>query len=255
MTPSSAPRVGFFTTCLMDTIRPQLGFAAVHLLEQAGCEVIVPRNQTCCGQVAFNSGDRQTTISFARSVIDTFLPYDYLVVPSGSCLSTIQKDFKTLFADDDHWRQRHQQLADTSYELLSFLQDICQFTPRNVAYQGTVAYHHSCSSIRSLGIYQQPLDLLSHVEGVRLVDIPQRDVCCGFGGAFIVKYPEISTAITDDKIHNITATGADTLTGGDLGCLLNLSGRLSRKGSNIKVFHAAEILAGMADQPIFGAPS
>ena len=239
----------------MDTIRPQLGFAAIHLLEQAGCEVIVPRNQSCCGQVAFNSGDRQTTIAFAQLVIETFSPYDYLVVPSGSCLATIQQDFKTLFTNDSYWQERHQQLADTSYELLTFLRDIRQFTPHNIAYQGTVAYHHNCSSLRSLGIYQQPLDLLACIEGVQLVDIPEHEVCCGFGGTFIVKYPKISIAITDDKINNIIATGADTLTGGDLGCLLNISGRLSRRGSSIKVFHAAEILAGMAEQPMFGAPN
>ncbi len=251
--PPARPRVGLFATCLMNLFRPGVGFAAVKLLEDAGCRVEVPATQTCCGQPGYNSGDYDAARDLARQTIAAFEGFDYVVGPSGSCMATIRHDYPVLFADDPKWLHRAEALAAKSYELLSFLHDVLGATPQ-AQYQGTATYHDSCSGLRSLGIKGQPRALLGGVEGLRVKEMEDAEVCCGFGGTFCVKYPEISEKIVEDKVRNILASGADTLLGGDLGCLMNIAGRLSRIHAPVKCYHTAEVLAGMAGTPVAGKP-
>lgn len=246
------PRVGLFVTCLVDLWRPNVGFAAVKLLEDAGCEVEVPRVQTCCGQPAYNSGDSEDARALARQVIDAFEDCDYVVAPSGSCAGMLKVHLPTLFATDTRWRQRAQALADRCHELVSFLTDVRGIDQVNADYPEAVTYHDSCSGLRELGVRAQPRKLLASVEGLRLTEMREANVCCGFGGTFCVKYPEISTRMAAEKQANIEATEATTVLGGDLGCLLNIAGRLKREGSAVKVYHIAEVLAGMTEVPAIG---
>jgi L-lactate dehydrogenase complex protein LldE len=243
-------RVGLFVTCLVDLFRPTVGFAAVKLLEEAGCTVEVPRAQTCCGQPAYNSGDRADTRAIAAHVIAAFEPYDYVVAPSGSCAGTIREHYPALFADDAAMQKRAQALAARTYELTSFLTDVRGVSRVAARFDGTITYHDSCSGLRELGVKQQPRKLLATVEGLRLAELPGAEICCGFGGTFCIKYPEISDKIVREKTADIAATGAGTLLAGDLGCLLNMAGKLQREGRPIAVRHVAEVLAGMTD----GAP-
>jgi L-lactate dehydrogenase complex protein LldE len=248
----SRPRVGLFITCLADAIRPRLGFAALQLLEAAGCEVAVPRTQTCCGQPAFNSGDTAGGGALARRMVAAFEGFDYVVAPSGSCAGTIRVHYPEALADDLPWRVRAEALAAKTYELLSFLVDVRGWRPAAVALSAAATYHDSCSGLRELGILAQPRALLAAVQGLEMRPLPGNDVCCGFGGTFCVKYPAISNAIVAEKSAAIEATGAELLLGGDLGCLLNMAGSLHRRGSRVRAFHAAEILAGMGDGPAIG---
>jgi L-lactate dehydrogenase complex protein LldE len=254
---SDAPvRVGLFVTCLVDLFRPSVGFAAVKLLEEAGCTVEVPQAQTCCGQPAYNSGDKADTKVIARQVIAAFEGFDYVVVPSGSCGGTIKEHYTELFADDPAMFQRAQHLAKRTYELISFLADVRGMERVQARYDGVATYHDSCSGLRELGVKQQPRKLLAGVAGLTLTELPGAEVCCGFGGTFCVKYPEISERMTADKADDIAKTGADTLLAGDLGCLLNMAGKLSRLGKPVRVRHVAEVLAGMTDEtPPIGAPA
>lgn len=247
--PTRGPRVGLFATCLMNVFRPNVGFSAVKLLEDAGCTVEVPANQTCCGQPGYNSGDYDAARALARQVIETFEHYDYIVGPSGSCMATIRHDYPVLFQDDPVWQPRAQALSEKAWELLSFLTDVLGATASDSHYDGTVTYHDSCSGLRGLGIKGQPRTLLGEVDGLKLKEMEDSEVCCGFGGTFCVKYPEISEKMVEDKVKNILATGADTVIGGDLGCLMNIAGRLKRINAPVKVFHTAEVLAGLADGP------
>jgi L-lactate dehydrogenase complex protein LldE len=247
------PRVGFFVTCIVDAMRPNIGFASLKLLEDAGCTVEVPTAQTCCGQPAFNSGDDATTRKLAQQVIAAFEPYDYIVVPSGSCASMIRSHYGELFAEDDPWRDRQRAVSEKTWEILSFLSDVMQYTPQ-AHYSGTATYHDSCSGLRDLGIHDQPRALLGHVDGLSMVPLDGNNECCGFGGTFCVKYPELSTAIVSEKAQKIVATGADTLLGGDMGCLMNMAGKLSRDRETLRVFHTVEVLAGMAEGPGICAP-
>ncbi|WP_333822190.1 (Fe-S)-binding protein [Pinisolibacter sp.] len=250
---ASRPKVALFVTCLVDLFRPTVGFAAVKLIEDAGCEVVVPAAQTCCGQPAFNSGDRKDAAMLAKKVIETFEGYDHLVAPSGSCAGHIATHYVELFDDGDPWKARAERLAAKSHELVSFLVDVLGVTATGAKFAGTVTYHDSCSGLRELGVKDQPRKLLSAVDGLTLTEMKDPDVCCGFGGAFSVKYPDLSGAIVDKKTDNITDAGASTLLAGDMGCLMNMAGRLSRKGSKVEVRHVAEVLAGMADGPAIGA--
>jgi len=245
-------RVGLFVTCLVDLFRPTVGFAAVKLLQEAGCIVEVPRAQTCCGQPAYNSGDRADTRAIAARVIAVFEPYDYVVAPSGSCAGMIHEHYPTLFADDAASQKRAQALAAKTHELVSFLTDVRGLSRVAARFDGTITYHDSCSGLRELGIKQQPRKLLATVEGLRLAELPGAEICCGFGGTFCIKYPAISDKIVSEKTADIAATGAGTLLAGDLGCLLNMAGKLKREGRPIAVRHVAEVLAGMADGPAIG---
>jgi len=251
--PGAPLRVGLFVTCLANLFRPSVPLAAVRLLEQAGCRVEVPAEQVCCGQPALNSGDFEDTRAIARRVIAAFEGFDYVVAPSGSCIGTIKADYPELLAADDEWRPKAEALAARAFELTSFLVDVLQVKGVDARLDATVTYHDSCSGLRELGVREQPRKLLASVDGLRLVESRESEVCCGFGGTFCVKYPEISGKMVTDKVTNIEASGATVVLGGDLGCLLNIAGRLHRLGKPQRVYHVAEVLAGMADTPIGAA--
>jgi L-lactate dehydrogenase complex protein LldE len=241
------PRVGLFVTCLVDIHRPSVGFAAIKLLERAGCRVDVPRAQTCCGQPAYNAGDRRTARDLAVGIVAAFQGYDYVVVPSGSCAGMLRHHLPHLFDDDPNLRSRADALASRVFELVSFLTDVLGVKDTGAASgEGMMTYHDSCSGLRELGIKQQPRDLLK-AAGVTVVEMAEPEICCGFGGLFCVKYPDISVRMVSDKTKDIAATGADTVLAGDLGCLLNIAGRLEREGRAVHVRHVAEVLAGMTD--------
>mgnify|MGYP001157465182 CR=1 FL=1 len=252
MSQPKRPRVALFVTCLVDMFRPTVGFAAVGLLTEAGCDVEVPQAQTCCGQPAYNSGDRETAKRMARSVIAAFEGYDWVVVPSGSCGAQIVKDYPLLLDGEPGWAARARALSSKTREIVSFLVDEMGFSPTDVRFEGKVTYHDSCSGLRSLGVKAQPRALLGNVEGLELVEMADPDVCCGFGGTFCVKNPEISGKMVSDKTANAAATGAGTLLAGDLGCLMNMAGKAQREGRPLKARHVIEVLAGMADGPAIG---
>jgi L-lactate dehydrogenase complex protein LldE len=233
-------------------MRPNVGFATVKLLEDAGCHVEVPELQTCCGQPAYNSGDFSDTQHIAKQVIGAFEHYDYLVAPSGSCVGMIKEHYPRLFATDSGWRNRAERLGARSFEIVSFLHDVLAIDTLAVAHVGSVTYHDSCSGLRELHIRDQPRALLGMVSGLELEEMTDSNVCCGFGGTFCIKYPKISEHLVSNKVANVTDTGAETLLGGDLGCLLNIAGRIKREGLDTKVYHVAEVLAGMADEPAIG---
>ena len=247
---SRKPRVGLFITCLVDLMRPSVGFAAVKLLEDAGCTVDAPV-QTCCGQPAFNSGDRGTARDLAERTIETFRGFDYVVAPSGSCAGMIHH-YPELFADDPNWLPKANALRAKTFELTSFLVDVLGVTSVDARFDGAVTYHDSCSGLRELGVKRQPRQLLNSVEGLTLVEMNESDVCCGFGGTFAVKYGDISAKIVEKKAENIVESGAPTVLAGDLGCLMNMAGKLSRDGKPIAVRHVAEVLAGMTDDAPIG---
>ncbi len=246
----ASPRVGLFATCLMNLFRPNLGFSAVELLERAGCRVEVPSAQTCCGQPAYSSGEDDIARALARQAIEQFEGFDYIVAASGSCVGTL-RHYPKLLACDPAWAARAQAFAEKSHELLSFLVDVRGFSSAS-HYAGVVTYHDSCSGLRELGLKAQPRRLLEGVSGAALAEMDDAEVCCGFGGSFCLKYPAISEKLVDDKIAAIEASGADTLLGGDLGCLLNIAGRLKRRGSRVRVWHTAEVLAGRTSGPAIG---
>jgi L-lactate dehydrogenase complex protein LldE len=249
------PRVALFVTCLVDLFRPNIGFASIKLLEQAGCDVEVPAAQTCCGQPAYNSGDSDNAASIARQVIDAFEGYDYVVAPSGSCGGMISKHYPDLLASDKAYADRARRLAAKTFELTQFLVDVRKHDKIAARLAATVTYHDSCSSLREMGVKAQPRKLLAHVEGLALSELPDGESCCGFGGTFCVKYPEISNRMVEEKTGNIAKSGADLLLAGDLGCLLNMAGKLKRQGSAVQARHVAEVLAGMLDEPAIGESS
>ena len=254
--PAPRHRVALFVTCLVDLYRPSVGFAAVKLLEAAGCRVEVPAAQTCCGQPAYNSGAKDLTKDVARQVIDMLRGYEYVVVPSGSCGGMIRGHYPELFADEPETLAKAQELASRTYELVAFLVDMRGMAAVSAQWPRKVTYHDACSGLRELGVKQQPRKLLVSVDGLQLTELPGAEVCCGFGGTFCIKYPEISDKMVTDKAADIAATGADAVLAGDLGCLLNIAGKLSRRGSNVEVRHVAEVLAGMTDDaPPIGLPT
>lgn len=252
--PARQPRVALFATCLVDLMRPSVGFAAAKLLEDAGCIVEVP-SQTCCGQPAFNSGDRATARALAEQMISAFAGYDYIVAPSGSCAGQIAKHYPELFADDPQMAKRANAVAAKTHELVSFLVDILGVTSVDATCNANATYHDSCSGLREMGVKTQPRLLLSSVQGLTLTEMKENETCCGFGGTFAVKYGDISSAIVSKKTENISASGAQMLLAGDLGCLMNMAGKLKREGKTIEVRHVAEVLAGMTDEPPVAAPA
>jgi len=246
------PRVALFVTCLVDLFRPSVAFAAVKLLEQAGCMVEVPRGQTCCGQPAFNSGDRTTAEALARGLIDELAGYDYVVAPSGSCAGMLRTHLPELFDDEPPMKQRAIEVAGRCHELVSFLVDVLGVREVKAELAATATYHDSCSGLRELQVKGQPRALLASVASLDLIEMAESEVCCGFGGTFCVKYPEISTRMVTDKVESVEATGAGLLLAGDLGCLMNMAGRLKRLGSAVQVRHVAEVLAGDLAAPAIG---
>ncbi|MDT8343391.1 MAG: (Fe-S)-binding protein [Thermohalobaculum sp.] len=250
-TPPARPRTALLVTCLVDTMRPSVGFASAKLLEDAGCEVHVPP-QTCCGQPNYNSGDRAGAKALARGMIAAMEGYDFVVVPSGSCAATVIKDYPQIFAGDPVWEGRAQSLAGRTHEIVSFLTRVMAVETVAARCEGTATYHDSCSGLRSLGIKDEPRRLLGSVEGLTLSEMAEPEVCCGFGGTFCVKYPDISNKMVSNKTADIAATGADLLLAGDLGCLMNMAGKLSREGRAVKARHVVEVLAGDTATPAIG---
>ena len=248
----AAPRVALLVTCLVDAMRPRIGFAALRLLEEAGCMVEVPEAQTCCGQPALNSGDAGDAADLARRVIALFEGFDYVVLPSGSCAGTVREHYPELLHDDPVWGPRAAAMAAHTWEITSFLVDVLGYSPEGRTLHATATYHDSCSGLRELGIQAQPRRLLAAVDGLELRPLEGNNVCCGFGGTFCVKYPAISNAIVEEKAAAIERAGADLLLAGDLGCLLNMAGKLHRRGARTRCFHAVEVAAGMADGPAIG---
>jgi L-lactate dehydrogenase complex protein LldE len=229
-------------------MRPRIGFAALALLERAGCEVVVPGAQTCCGQPGYNSGDRAGARRLAEKLIAEFEPCDYVVVPSGSCAGMIRAHYPELFADLPQWQTRVQAIAAKTYELTDFLVRIAKLGTVPGRFDGTVTYHDACSGLRELNVKVQPRALLRKVPGLTLTEMDEAEGCCGFGGTFALKFGDISTRIVDIKCDRIAATRADAVVLGDLGCMLNIEGRLRRRGdSATRVLHVAEVLAGMTE--------
>jgi L-lactate dehydrogenase complex protein LldE len=251
--PPNAPTVALFVTCLVDAFRPSVGMAAVKLLEDAGCTVAVPDGQTCCGQPGYNSGDRAAATAIARRVIAQLEPFAYVVVPSGSCGGMIARHYPELFAADTAWAPRAKAVAAKTYELTAFLTGVLGRSSVSAKFPARATYHDSCSALREMGVRAQPRQLLGSVEGLTLTELKERDSCCGFGGTFAVKYPDISNAIVERKTADIAATGAELLIAGDMGCLLNMAGKLAREGSSVQVRHVAEVLAGLTELPAIGA--
>jgi L-lactate dehydrogenase complex protein LldE len=244
--------VALFVTCLVDLFRPSVGFAAVKLLEDAGCRVVVPAVQTCCGQPAYNSGDRANTLAIARQVIDVFSSFQHVVAPSGSCAAMIRHHYPAFFAGDPAMKLRAAELAARTWELTSFLTDVLGVERVTAHFTGSATYHDSCSGLRELGVKAQPRKLLAGVDGLALKDLPNAEACCGFGGTFCVKYPDVSADIAGRKTADIAATGADLVLAGDLGCLINIAGKLKREGSPVQARHVAEVLAGTTGEPAIG---
>lgn len=247
--------VGLLVTCLADMFRPEVAFAAMKLLREAGCKVSVPRTQTCCGQVAHNSGDLQDARTVATGMVRAFAAFDYVVAPSGSCAGMVRHQYPGMFPKGDPLHEAAKTMASKTYELLGFLTDVLGVTSVAAKYPRTVTYHDSCSSRREMDIREQPRTLLGSVQDLALKESSDPEACCGFGGTFCVKYGAISTRMADERLADFDQTGAEVLLGGDLGCLMNLAGRLSREGSSMEVRHIAEVLADMADDlpPIAGA--
>ncbi|HEY8245981.1 MAG TPA: (Fe-S)-binding protein [Hyphomicrobium sp.] len=243
------PRVGLFVTCLVDLMRPSVGFAAVRLLEAAGCEVLVPRVQTCCGQPAYNSGDKCSAKSLALQTIAAFEGFDYVVAPSGSCAAMLKLHYPHLMSGDEDAGRRARAFAERVHELAAFLVDVRGMSTVPGAFVGRVTYHDGCSGLRELKIKQQPRRLLAAVEGLELIEMPGTETCCGFGGLFSVKFPDISNAMVSAKTANIDGVAPDLVLSGELGCLMNIAGKLSRQGSPVTCRHVAEVLAGEMGEP------
>lgn len=254
-TPDDMPErprdVALMVTCLVDMMRPSVGFASVKLLEDAGCTVHVPA-QGCCGQPNWNSGDTAGAAAQARTMIAVLEGFDAVVVPSGSCAATVIKDYPAMLADDPDWAGRARDLAGRTHEIVSFLTDVLGVERVEARLEGRVTYHDSCSGLRSLGIKGQPRRLLAGVEGLELAEMEEPEVCCGFGGTFCVKYPDISNKMVSNKTEDIAGTEAELVLAGDLGCLMNMGGKLSREGRPVKARHVVEVLAGMTDRPAIG---
>jgi L-lactate dehydrogenase complex protein LldE len=245
-------RVGLFSTCLVDLMRPEIGMSVLKLLEDRGYEVIVPMEQTCCGQPPFNSGNRSSASALAKKLITEFESLDYVVIPSGSCAGMIKTHYSYLLQNEPDWHSKAKNLADKCYELTQFLSLFSE--PKRIKLEPVakdkslkVTYHDSCSGLRELGIKQQPRDLMAHSASVELIEMKDSTTCCGFGGMFSEKYGEISCAIAHDKCEQILETGAQAVVLGDLGCMMNIEGRLSRLGrTDVRVLHIAQLLTGEA---------
>jgi L-lactate dehydrogenase complex protein LldE len=243
-------RVGFLVTCLIDTMRPEIGFSAIKLLEAAGCEVVMPEGQTCCGQPAYSAGDRKAARALAEKFVAEFEQFDYVVIPSGSCGGNVKTHYVDLFADDPAWLARMQRLAPRVYELTDFLYSVVKLDTLpgegKCSVKGKVTYHDSCCGLRELGVQKQPRALLEKT-GIQVTEMKDSRQCCGFGGSFSLKYGDISSAIVDEKCQNIHDSGAEAVVLGDLGCMLNIEGRLRRTGDDkTRVLHVAQVLAGDA---------
>ena len=236
-------RVGLFVTCLVDLVRPRIGIAAVKLLEAAGCEVFVPHTQTCCGQPGWNSGDRASARALAQKLIEEFEPCEYVVAPSGSCAGMVSKHYPEVLSGDGYWVERAERLAAKTYELSDFLVNVAKIERVPGEYSGTITYHDACSGLRELGVKGEPRALLAKMPGVQLREMKEAETCCGFGGTFSVKLGDISAAMAQAKCRHAQESGAGAVVLGDLGCMLNIEGKLRRMGDDqTLVLHVAEVL-------------
>ncbi len=241
---AKAIRASLFITCLGDLFFPEVGVAMVRLLRRLGVTVDFPRDQTCCGLPLFNSGYHREAERVARRTLPLFAASEYVVVPSGSCAWMVKKEYPGLFQDEPALRQEAEALASRTYELSQFLIKVLGLSRVPTTFRGSVTYHDSCHLLRGLGESQSARTLLSNLEGVKFVELPGADECCGFGGSFSVRLPEISTSILAKKIANIEKTGAECLVACDAGCLMQMGGGLSRKASPVQALHLAQVLAG-----------
>jgi L-lactate dehydrogenase complex protein LldE len=239
---SSQTTVTLFIQCLVDTLYPEVAEAMVRVLRRLGLSISCPTDQTCCGQPAFNSGYRQQARSAAEHFIEVFADAEIIVCPSGSCVNMVRHHYAELFANDSQWQRRAQELAGRTYEFSEYLVDVLGVDEFGARFEGRVTYHDSCHLLRGIGVSEQPRRLLHRVTGADFIEMRDSDYCCGFGGTFAVKYADISNAMVTDKVKNIMETGADVVVGCDMGCLMNIQGKLSRLGSPIKVMHIAQIL-------------
>jgi L-lactate dehydrogenase complex protein LldE len=246
------PRVGLFVTCLVDTFRPSVGFAAAKLIEAAGCTVVVPAAQTCCGQPAYNSGDRASARAIAKNTIRAFDGCDYVVVPSGSCAAMLKRHLPDLCDDVDSVRAEALAFAERVHELTSFLVHVRGMTSVPGKFSGRVTYHDACSGLRELGIRSAPRKLLQSIPGLTLIESKNAEACCGFGGLFATKYPDISNAIVTKKLDDLAASEIPLVLAGDLGCLMNIAGKGTREVRGPACRHVAEVLAGELDDPPIG---
>ena len=237
-------RVTLFVQCLVDSLYPEVGDAMVALFHRLGISVRCPENQTCCGQPAFNAGYRKAARVAAKRFIEIFEDAEVIVCPSGSCVSMVKHHYLELFKSDDDWLGRANNVGQKTFELSQYLVDVLGIDNVGACHDGKITYHDSCHLLRELGVAEQPRRLIRNIRQAELIEMKDADKCCGFGGTFSVKYPEISVAMVDDKISNIIASGADLVTGCDISCLMNIQGRLSRIGSSVKTMHLAQLLAG-----------
>lgn len=237
-------RVQFFSTCLIDTFFPETGEAAVKLLRHFGVEVAYPKGQTCCGKPADSGGYTAETREAAKHFLSVFAPTDGpIVMPSGSCASMVKNHYPELFKDDRRLHDQSVAVGERVYELSQFLVHVLKVHEAGLTGKGRLTYHASCQLTRELGVREEPLMLIRSLQGAEFVPLPSADRCCGFGGIFMAKMPEVSMALADEKLDTILSTGADTVTGCDHGCLMNIADAVKRRGSMIRVSHLATVMA------------
>lgn len=236
-------RASIFISCLVDQFFPQVGEAMVKVLRRLGVELDFPPDQTCCGQPAFNMGYRKEAERLARRFLSIFADSQYIVVPSGSCGSMVKVFYPALFQGNPALQEQVHQLGDRVYEFSQFLVHVLGVTDVGASFHGKVTYHDSCHLLRELGVASEPRQLIGNVRGVEMVEMRDSGVCCGFGGAFSVKYPHISEAILEDKLRHIAESGAEVLVASDSGCLMHMAGAMSRRGMSVRAMHLAELLA------------
>ena len=236
-------KVTLFIQCLVDGIYPEVGEAMVAIFRKLGVNLTCPTQQTCCGQPAFNSGYQREARVAAKRFIEIFETAEAIVCPSGSCVTMVRHHYPQLFSDDATWLQRAQNVAAKTFELTEYLVDILGVDDLGAHFDGVITYHDSCHLLRNLRIKEQPRRLLRKMAGTEFIEMNDSDRCCGFGGSFSFKYGDISAAMAEDKVNNIIDSGAGAVVGCDMGCLMNIQGMLSRKGSSIKVMHIAQLLA------------
>lgn len=237
-------RVTLFMQCIVDSCFPQVGEAMVAVLERQGLTLEYPADQTCCGQPAFNAGYRNEAARLARRFLDVFEDAECIVCPSGSCVHMVRHHYRELFAKEPRLLARAERVGARTFEFTEFLVDVLGVTDVGASWHGDVTYHDSCHLLRGLGVKDQPRALLGKVRGLNLIEMTRSDECCGFGGTFSAKYPEISEALLETKLANIQATGAGAVVGCDMGCLMHMQGMIRRRELPITVHHIAEILAG-----------
>lgn len=242
-------RVALFVTCLADLFYPQIAEDVVRVLWRLGVEVDFPQAQTCCGQPAYNSGYRRDAAILARHFLDIFEAAPLIVTPSGSCAAMVRKVYPDLLAADPARRAQAEAIAARTYEFSEFLVRVLGVEDVGATYPATVTYHDACHLCRALGVREEPRRLLRAVRGLTLVEMERPDWCCGFGGAFSVRMPAVSTAILTQKIQRARATGADALVTSDAGCMMHIAGRLARLGEPMRVLHLAQVLAGEGPPP------